>query len=217
MKSTRRKIILLSLIMTIASLNTVAFAGTANRNDDEFLAEKIELAEQKLSKMEIGADSLVDGKYEKIIELGDDCYVKVTLEDVAEEPYGAKPTANAPAISTLWKGYGSRKFTATYEVTMAEHMYKMSLCNHYTLSAKGVSVRYSERWLYEDGREVSGGGAVYTTNTSAKVGETAAMNCPFTLKRLGRTCRLYNNVRCVQIDNSNQRVKVTQSWKCAWE
>lgn len=93
----------------------------------------------------------------------------------------------------------------------------MSLCNHYTLSAKGVSVRYSERWLYEDGREVSGGGAVYTTNTSAKVGETAAMNCPFTLKRLGRTCRLYNNVRCVQIDNSNQRVKVTQSWKCAWE
>ena len=53
MKSTRRKIILLSLMMTIASLNTVAFAGTANRNDNEFLAEKIKLAEQKLSKMEI--------------------------------------------------------------------------------------------------------------------------------------------------------------------
>lgn len=217
MKSTRRKIILLSLMMTIASLNTVAFAGTTNRNGDEFLDEKIELAEQKLSKMEIGADSLVDGKYEKTIELGDDCYVKVTLEDVAEESYEAKPAANAPAISTLWKDYGNRKFTATYEVASSVITYKMSLCNHYTLSGKGVSVRYSERWLYEEGREVSGGGAVYTTNTSATTGETASMNCPFTLSKLGKICRLYNNVRCVQIDDSNQRVKVTQSWKCAWE
>ena len=63
----------------------------ANLNDyvsaeiiDTFTEEKMMLANEKLAEVNISEADLADGYEERIIDLGDDSYVKITLTDVEE-------------------------------------------------------------------------------------------------------------------------------------
>lgn len=219
MKRGLRIVSALALIMVMGTTNTFAASSPMDAKD-QFVEGKIALAEEKLSEIEVSNEDIVDGKHEEFIDLGDGCYAKVKLEDVAEGNSLAKleasTMASTPASTTLWKDYGDRKFTATCEISILSNSYKMSVCNHYTLSSTGIKVRYGERNMYADGVATSVAGNVIVECSNAVVGQTVSMNCKFMLNTLGKTYKLTNNVKCVEIDKVGQRVKVIQSWSGSW-
>ena len=63
-----------------ANLNDYVSAETI----DTFTEEKMMLANEKLADVKISEADLADGYEERIINLGDDSYVKITLTDVEE-------------------------------------------------------------------------------------------------------------------------------------
>ena len=186
----------------------------AKKTLDQFTEEKMILADKALEESEISGKDMEQGRVARTVDLGDGCYVRVILTDEKEsagEP-SITPAASTPSSNTLWKDYGDRKFTATYEVALLGATYKMSLCNHYTLNENGAKFRYSERALYKNNTAISGAGAVMTNNTSVGTGGTISMSCMFSIADAKSTYKMYNNVKCLQIDKTNKRVKVNQSW-----
>lgn len=192
-----------------ANLNDYVSAETI----DTFTEEKIMLANEKLAEVNISEADLADGYEERIIDLGDDSYVKITLNDVEEgndSGIAIKPAASTAPSTTLWKDYGNRKFTSTYELSVLSVKHKLEICNHYTLSVTGIKERYGESHYYCNGR-LSGDPAVVISKSTAGAGSSVSMYATFKIKS-GKSVKLTNSVRCVQIDKTNERVKVTQSW-----
>ena len=192
-----------------ANLNDYVSAETI----DTFTEEKIMLANEKLAEVNISEADLADGYEERIINLGDDSYVKITLTDEEEgndSGIAIKPAASTAPSTTLWKDYGNRKFTSTYELSVLGSKYRMSVYNHYTLSAAGIKVRYGESEMDMNGITEAYPTVVISKNT-AGAGSSVSMYATFKIKS-GKSVKLTNSVRCVQIDKTNERVKVTQSW-----
>ena len=180
---------------------------------ETFTEEKMMLAEEKLADVDISEADLVDGYEERIIDLGDDSYVKITLIDVKEDSNNGtaiKPAASTAPSTTLWKGYGNRKFTSTYELSVLGVKHKMEICNHYTLSKTGIKERYGEPHYYCNGK-LSGDPSVVISKATAGTGSSVSMYATFKLST-GKSMKMTNSVKCVQIDKTNERVKVTQSW-----
>lgn len=197
-----------------ANLNDYVSAKTI----DTFTEEKIMLANEKLAEVNISEVDLADGYEERIIDLGDDSYVRITLTDVEEGNnigIAIEPAASTAPSTTLWKDYGNRKFTSKYEISILGTKYTMSLCNHYTLSQSGIVVRYGESSLYKNSNPLYEKGAVNILQKSAGVGKSVTISCKYDVT-VGKVYKMNNNVKCVQIDKTNERVKVTQSWSGNW-
>ena len=190
-----------------------AEAMVTKKTLDQFTEEKNMLASEALANLEISGEDLENGRAERTVDLGDGCYIRVILTD--EKDSSGEPdvtlAASTPSSNTLWKDYGDRKFTSTYERWILETKYTMSLCNHYTLGSTGIKYRYGEREFKLNGEAIAGAGAIVTKNISAKTGETISMYCEFKISQ-SDVIGLYNNVKCLQIDKTNKRVKVNQSW-----
>lgn len=192
-----------------AKINDYVSADTI----DIFTEEKMMLANEKLADVNISEIDLADGYEERIIDLGDDSYIKITLTDDEEgndSGIAIKPSASTAPSTTLWKDYGNRQFTSTYELSVLGSKYKMSICNHYTLSAAGIKVRYGEASMYINSN-TNRTPAVVISKATAGTGSSVSMYATFNISS-GKTVKLTNSVRCVQIDKTNERVKVTQSW-----
>lgn len=184
----------------------------------QFIDNKLSLVQEKVSQYEL--DLKLNKTTSDYIDLGDNCYIRITLED---NPENSTPSlyATSPGAETLWKDCGNRKFTAKYEVWLVLFFYELNLANHYTLDSSGITVRYGDAWLDYSGAASGSYGAVNITKSSAKKGETVSMNCVFTLSQstvpqYTKVFKMYNSVKCSEIDTIDRQVKVVQSWRGDW-
>lgn len=174
---------------------------------DAFVEEKMEMIGEEFSSEFTGGQERID--------LGDGCYVEVN----PKEQNTPSLYASTPGATTLWKDYGARKFTSTFEGNLLVAAFNLNMCNHYTLGSTGITPRYVEAWGNGGGLATVAKGSVYEPKRSAKVGETASSNCIFTVtvstggKNLQKSFKMYNYVKCSEIDKTGKQVKVVQSWK----
>ena len=80
---------------------------------------------------------------ERHIDLGDNCEAIITVSDVSED-CEIRPLTNTPGATTLWKDYCNRMFTTKFEVRAVAFNVDLILENHYTLSEKGIDLRYGK-------------------------------------------------------------------------
>lgn len=191
-----------------------------------FVEEKLALAEDKMENYQINLE--LDGITEERIDLGDGCYLKVTVSDTKDKTTTEVPLnsvllrGSTPGAETLWKDYGARMFTATFEIALPVVLYyHLNLANHYTLSANGIEVRYGEAWANCTDLADASYGNINVTKNTAKIGQSVSMNCTFTLTQtlnvtFSRSVKMTNTVKCSDIDTIDKQVKVVQSWTGAW-
>lgn len=175
---------------------------------ESFLDEKFDLVQEYLDENKVIKEP------NKAIDLGDNCsfVIKNTTAPTIE-------LQSTPGAQTLWKDYGSRKYTCTFEGNFLIASFSLNLCNHYTLSAKGITPRYPEAWGSGAGMLSVSHGAINEPKRSATVGETVSMNCIFKVSaHIGvgigeKSIRMNNFVKCSAIDKVEKQVKVVQSWR----
>lgn len=178
----------------------------------EFLEEKFDTLGDILANPNSFSSS-------RTIDLGDNCYVRMSSTPTApeeENPY-ITPFQSTPGANTYWKDYGDRKFTSTFEGNLVLGAFKLNMCNHYTCDSKGVLVRYVEAWGNGGGLIQISCGSVNGASKGdrAKVGQTVSANCIFTASGSGliqKSFKMYNKVKCSEIDTVEKKVKVVQSW-----
>ena len=107
------------------------------KTKEAFVNEKMELFFEKLKDIEMSNSE------ERHIDLGDNCEVIITVSDVSED-CEIRPLTNTPGATTLWKDYGNRMFTTKFEVRAVAFNVDLILENHYTLSEKGIDLRYGK-------------------------------------------------------------------------
>lgn len=191
-----------------------------NTNQDvieQFIDDKLSLAEEKINNYDVNLN--IGTTTTDYIDLGDNCYVKVTVEDKKD---GASKDGislrSTPGAETIWKNYGDRQFTVYYDIFVLLIDWQLYLTNHYTLSSTGINIRYGEAWVNDSGVGSGTPGNIITSKATASVGQTASMSCIYKLTALvegiglSKNYKLYNNVKCSEIDKVNKQVKVVQSW-----
>lgn len=188
---------------------------------EQFVNEKLSLAEKKINNYTVDLNNTTATS--DYIDLGDKCYVKVTVEDKKDGAFkGDISLASTPGAQTLWKDYGKREFAVYYDVFVLLIDWQLNLSNHYTLGSTGITVRYGEAWVNDSGVGSGSAGNVTITKSSAKVGETVSMNCIFKVSAavdgigISKNFKMYNNVKCSAIDTAEEQVKVVQSWNGSW-
>ena len=92
---------------------------------NNFIEEKLNIIDSKMVNINLMVD-------EKTIDLGDNCYLKINNID---NDMTIRPFANTPGGQTLWKDYGSRKLTSTFEGNLGVAYFQFNICNHYTLNS----------------------------------------------------------------------------------
>lgn len=178
---------------------------------ESFLEEKLNAVQDYLDRHQ-NLDLTTDNK---IIDLGDNCTLNIGSSEVNSEI----ALASTPGAQTLWKDYGSRKYTCTFKGEFLIASFSLNLCNHYTLSSKGITPRYPEAWGDGAGFLSVTHGKINEPKRSAKKGETVSMNCIFKVKaNVGpgtgeKSIRMNNFVKCSDIDTIEKQVKVVQSWR----
>ena len=117
---------------------------------EEFVEEKTELMIDELNSLDL--DSLIDeelGTGEVVIDLGEGCEVTVEVEEGEDFDLFAsihnfifEAAYAATNGETMWKAYGNRYFTAKVTTLLGAGSCTMTLENHYSLSASGITERY---------------------------------------------------------------------------
>jgi N-methylhydantoinase B/oxoprolinase/acetone carboxylase alpha subunit len=188
---------------------------------EQFVDEKLSLAEKKIKNYTVDLNNTTNAS--DYIDLGDKCYVKVTVVDIKDgAAKGDISLASTPGAETLWKDYGNRQFAVYYDVYVLLIDWQLNLSNHYTLSSTGIKVRYGDAWVNDSGVGTGSAGNVNITKSSAKVGETVSMNCIFRVSAevdgigISKNFKMYNKVKCSAIDTAEEQVKVVQSWNGSW-
>ena len=150
-------------------------------------------------------------KRNQIIDLGDYCTLQVDNSNIE--------LTSTPGAQTIWKDYGARRYTCTFKGEFRVASFSLSLCNHYTLSAKGITPRYWEAWGDGAGFLNVTHGNINKPKQNAKKGETVSSNCIFKVKaNIGpatgeQSIRMNNFVKCSDIDTIEKQVKVVESWR----
>lgn len=179
---------------------------------EDFLDEKLGIIKSEMIKEPISQNK-------KVIDLGDNCYLKINKKNNEST---ITPFASTPGGQTLWKDYGSRKFTSTFEGFLVVASFDLNICNHYTLSSRGISPRYVEAWGDGSGIINISVGSIKEPKRYASIGETVSANCVFSLHasvsllQYQRSFKMYNYVKCSDIDTVEKQVKVVQSWRGEW-
>lgn len=202
------------------------FNETSPKVVDEFTTEKMNLFFDKLDSVELDETGI------KKIDLGDNSSVTIITEDVSEDTYASTieknliiAKASTPGATTLWKKYGSRKFTATFRIRTGILDVDLIMINHYTLSSKGVKLRYGESDVSKvrgniDLGSASAGAVNEVKKTAYKKGESIHISSTFTYKWSSlydatifyKRFKMHNYVKFSDIDKKEREVKVVQSW-----
>ena len=203
---------------------------------NEFVEEKTLIAQEKLK--DIDPDNLMkqdeDGVFrgQTEIDLGDGCSALVEFEDgiddaatLQEDSPVKASVSRAVNGETMWKDYGNRYFTASTSILSGIGTCKISLENHYTLSANGIDERYGD--AYESaGFNVGitgtvGHGDVIISDASARTPGASEVNMyvRFSWQYDGQgiataqgNTKLSTTVGCVDIDKTKKQIKVKHSW-----
>lgn len=179
---------------------------------ENFINEKLNIIEEEILNYEQNFE-------EKTVNLGDNCYLKIGNDNDISQ---ITPFASTPGGQTLWKDYGSRKFTSTFEGFLVVAAFDLNICNHYTLSNNGISPRYVEAWGDGSGVLNISTGAINEPKRYASIGETVSSNCTFSIHasasilQYQKSFKMYNYVKCSDIDPVEKQVKVVQSWRGEW-
>lgn len=175
---------------------------------DAFVKEKMDLIGEEFS------NGFTEER--ERIDIGDGCYVEI---NPSKSVQSGPSLASTPGARTLWKDYGARKFTSTFEGNLAVVAFSLNMCNHYTLGSTGITPRYVEAWGNGGGLATVTNGAINEPKRSAKVGETVSSNSIFKVtlsyggKNLQKSFKMFNYVKCSEIDKIGKQVKVVQSWR----
>lgn len=190
-----------------------------------FVDEKMEILAEKMSSIEMVGEGV------KLIDLGDNCQAVIYTIDEPEIGYasmfrnGTNLMSNTPGATTLWKPYGSRQFTSKFEVRTGILDVDLKLINHYTLSSRGVALRYGESVVDRvagnlDLGSASAGSVSEVKKTAYTKGESIQISSTFTYRWapvsdvgvITKQFKMKNYVKYSDIDTSAQEVKVVQSW-----
>lgn len=184
----------------------------------EFVAEKMEILFNKTNSLKI------TGTGQTVIDLGDNCTATIRTTDVPES-LGFVVMSSTPGATTLWKGYGDRMFTSTFEVRTGVLDVDLILVNHYTLSSKGITFRYGDSDAVKkvgdlDLGSASAGAVVNVKTTAYTIGQSIQISCTFTyswapaldINIITKKFKMNNYVKFSGIDTLNRQVKVVQSW-----
>lgn len=173
--------------------------------------------EEKMDLINVAMESAGEKTGETIVDLGDGCYLKMGDNEMTVE--NGVTRDSTPGAQTLWKDYGSRKFTSTFEGYLGLGAFRLNICNHYTLSKSGISPRYVEAWGDGAGLFSISTGTINQPKKSAKEGETVSSNCIFKIRAeiagagIDKSFKMYNYIKCSEIDTVEKQVKVVQSWR----
>lgn len=185
-----------------------------------------------MESMEIASDQYYkqenDGVYTYEKNLGDGCNVIITMEDKEEETVLDKvanlfiDTVNAASNGEIiWKPYGNRYYTAQSTIKFAVGSAKISLENHYYVSANGIKIRYgvSDSSSYGVGGIITEGEPVITDQYATKPGKSDVnMYCKYRLNinhqgiQSAMNYFLYTRAEYEALDKTNKRIKVKHSW-----
>lgn len=155
---------------------------------------------------------------DKKIDLGDGCFIqKSTSHQKEKELFSSK------GAETLWKKYGARQYTSYYDLFLVLGWFELDICNHYTLSSRGITPRYVEAYSSSSALISVSHGSVHQPKRYAKKGKTVSSNCAFKitvgLGKAGiytRNFKMYNYIKCSDIDTRDREVKVVQFWRGEW-
>ncbi len=191
----------------------------------EFVNEKLQILEKKANSLEIV------GEESKTIDLGDNCEATIYIIDEAEDAIENKndnennSKDSTPGAQTYWKPYGKRKFTSKFEVRTGILDVDLILVSHYTLSSKGVALRYGESEVVKKKYDIDLGsasaGSVNNVKTTAyKKGEKIHISSTFSYRWapaydvtiISKQFKMHNYVKYSDIDKKEKEVKVVHSW-----
>lgn len=156
-------------------------------------------------------------------DLGDGCTLRVELKDCAESIGGnmvVTPLATSGSTE-MWKDYGNRYFTATATVDCKVGSVSLSLENHYTLSAEGITERPGKAKKTGDSGQISVScGEPEITDGSAKTpgASDVNMHCLYTVRIYDgkstdtRKYDLDTSVKYLAHDKTGKRIKVGHAW-----
>ncbi|MDD6043894.1 MAG: hypothetical protein PUB87_09130 [Eubacteriaceae bacterium] len=201
--------------------------STSAETVEAFLCEKIDDAIEILNDESKNEElsSLENGEtYKKeVIDLGDGCSLVVELSDEDTDEIANSNARATSGSNTLWKGYGSRYFTASTTVSFPLGSVTMKLRNYYILSSKGIDEDRGKGTLIFDcyGGTYSVSDPIITDSIARTVGASDVnMECKYTLKYdniddipIKRVYKIESTVGFVDIDKSAEKIKVKQSWK----
>jgi hypothetical protein len=197
----------------------------------EFIDWKTEDAINALRGIEV--DFVIRGdraSYEEVIDIGDNCWVKVTLEDRAANAFGNIWTASSAGETavtqsqsghiTHWVPYGSRKFDSSATVFYGIASATSGLENYYTASANGVTLNYGIPYSSYSGlMHVShGSSATITTQSATQLNSTAKMYALYEVTygyapiEWGGTYRMNSNIKFLQNDPIDNEIHITCTW-----
>jgi len=182
----------------------------------EFLAGKLEKLFQKMDETEIA------GTGQKNIDLGDHCTATIVLSDEPEDSFGI--ASSTPGATTLWKDFGDRMFTARFEIRSVVLDVDLILVNHYTISDRGIALRYGESDVNKlsglDIGSAAAGPVVEAKTTAYTIGSSIEVRSTFTytwapvydIDIVTKKFKMSNVVKFSDIDLIERQVKVVQSW-----
>lgn len=175
---------------------------------EQFIKEKFKLAQEKTKNISEG-----------YIDLGDNCYINVTT-NTTEKNMTIKTTT--PGAETVWQKYGDHKFKAVFFVSFVVAAYELNLENEYTLSKDGIEITDVSSWIDHSGLGGASSKSPKITKKDAKEGETVESNCLFEMVvgwdpvDFNRNFRMYNKIKCSEIDEQESEVKVVKQWNGEW-
>lgn len=203
-------------------------AQTTGEATADLISEKLDTAVDVLNGNEdTKMQCLLSGStyVVKEYDLGDNCVLRVELEDRAEGNDNNNGIALMPLAtsgsSEMWKEYGNRYFTATATVDCKVGSATLSLENHYKLSSSGID----EVKGVSDGTLKNVVGTI--TRKSPQITDSAArtpgasdvnMYCEYTVKINDgnltdtKNYRLNTAVKYLSHDKTGKRIKVGHTW-----
>lgn len=193
---------------------------------DKFIDEKLSVLEKELDK-----NPMTIEEKERVIDLGDNCSVVINTEDKCESIFLPRTgiLKSTPGAETLWKDFGNRQYTVSYDVTLPIFRAKFVLINHYTLGKNGITLRYGEAEIKNSSfagvnfGDTSKDSIVEHSKKATKKGSSIKISCIYKIQyttpvgaSISKSFKLYNQVKYSDIDLSEKQVKVVQSWNGEW-
>ncbi len=211
--------------MTVAEERALKAMAGENVIGD-LVQEKLDLAAELLNSSDAAVlQSLPeDASYAmQEYDLGDGCLLRIELMDSAEgcnHGSAIAPFATSGS-SEMWKDYGNRYFTAMATVDCKVGSVSLSLENHYTLSAEGITERPGKADREDkNSATITTYGTPQITDGNAKTPGASDVNmyCMYTVRIYSgsstdkRKYQLNTTVKYLAHDKTGKRIKVGHVW-----
>ncbi len=200
---------------------------------NQFIEEKANLAMQEINKMNCQMELKDEDAacFSQKVDLGDGCWVLVTVTDQKEESVDTKNTdtvketnsSKNSGYSTVWKAYGNRYYKAQTTYFFGVAWGKMGLENHYKLDSSGITERYGTPYCSDTGlMRVSSNGDCTITDYYARTIGASDVNMYSTFHVIygydpilwSKTYKMATTIKYLDKDTINGEIKVGQSFNC---